>query len=139
MCELPVQPRNNRVIADHTSITKRLATIKVDFFRNLYETFRDMVIPLYQPVELRKLHIEAVDSTIVAETCNKLAKGFHIGDKSGDGRQRKHVKYSEVFDGLNVLGISFNDDKTKQAENNALPEVIRKAAKNDRLHKIFMS
>lgn len=135
MCELPVQPRNNRVIADHTSITKRLATIKVDFFRNLYETFRDMVIPLYQPVELRKLHIEAVDSTIVAETCNKLAEGFHIGDKSGDGRQRKHVKYSEVFDGLNVLGISFNDDKTKQAENNALPEVIRKAAKNDRLHK----
>lgn len=135
MYEFAVRPRSNRVIADHTSITKRLATIKTDFFRNLYETFRDAVIPMYQPIELKKLHLVAVDSTIVAETCNKLAEGFHIGNKTIDGKQRNHVKYSEAFDGLNVLGISFNDDKTKQAENNALPEVIRKAAKNDRLHK----
>lgn len=135
MYKLPVQPHNNRVIADHTSITKRLQTIKVDFFRDLYETFRDRVFSIYQPIELRKLHIVAVDSTIVAEICNKLAEGFHIGNKSKDGKQRKHVKYSEAFDGLNVLGISFNDDKTKQAENNALPEVIYKAAKYDRLHR----
>lgn len=135
MYELPVQPRNNRVIADHTSITKRLATINVDFFRKLYESLRDTVAPLYQPVELRKLHLAAVDSTIVAETCNKLSEGFRHGGKGKDGRQRRHVKYSGVFDGLSVLGVNFNDDRSKQAENNALPEVIRKAAKNDRLHR----
>lgn len=133
--EFSVMPRNNRVIADHTSITKRLATINVDFFRNLYDTFRDTVVPLDQPVELKKLHLVAVDSTIVAETCNKLAEGFHIGNKTKDGKQRKHVKYSEAFDGLSVLGVCFNDDKTKQAENNALPQIIRKAAKCDRLHR----
>lgn len=135
MYEFSTQPRNNRVIADHTSITKRLANINVDFFRNLYETCRDTVSTLYQPIELKKLHLVAVDSTIVAETCNKLAEGFHIGNKAKDGKQRKHVKYSEAFDGLRVLGVCFNDDKTRQAENNALPEVIRKAAKYDRLHR----
>lgn len=133
--EFSIMPKSNRVIADHTSITKRLAAIKIDFFRKLYDIFRDAVNALYQPVELKKLHIVAVDSTIVAETCNKLAEGFHIGNKSKDGKQRKHVKYSEAFDGLCVLGVCFNYDKTKQAENNALPQTIRKAAKYDRLHR----
>lgn len=133
--EFSTMPRNNRVIADHTSITKRLATIKVEFFRNLYETLSGTVSSLYQPIELKKLHLVPVDSTIVAETCNKLAEGFHIGNKSKDGSSSNHVKYTEAFDGLDVLGICFNNDKTKQAENNAMPEVIRKAAKNDRLHK----
>lgn len=134
MYEFSVRPRNNRVIADHSSITKRLEKINVDFFRNLYDTFRNAVSSIYQPIELLKLHLCAVDSTIVAETCNKLSEGFHIGNKSKDGSQRKHVKYSGVFDGLCVLGVTFNNDRTKQSENNAMPEIIRKAAKYDRLH-----
>lgn len=129
-----IRPKYNRIIADHTSVTHRLKHINVEFFEKIYEEMRKEVGPLYQPIELLKLHICAVDSTIVAETCNKLEEGFHIGNKSADGRQRKHVKYSEVFDGLNVLGVAFNDDKTKQAENNALPDVIQSAAKHDRLH-----
>lgn len=133
--EFSIMPKSNRVIADHTSITKRLANINVKFFRNLYDTFMNAVVPLYQPIELKKLHLVAVDSTIVAETCNKLAEGFLIGNKAKDGKQRKHVKYSEAFDGLCVLGVCFNDDKTKQSENNALPQTIRKAAKYDRLHR----
>ena len=135
MYEFPVQPKSNRVIADHTSITKRLASIKVEFFRDLYEKFRDTISSLYQPVELRKLHLSPVDSTIVAETCNKLSEGFLHGARGKDGRQRRHVKYSEVFDGLSVLGVCFNDDPSRQAENNALPGVIRKAARYDRLHR----
>lgn len=130
-----IRPKSNRIIADHTSVTRRLEHINVDFFEKIYEEMRKEVKPLYQPIELLKLHVCAVDSTIVAETCNKLAEGFHIGNKSANGNQRKHVKYSEVFDGLVVLGVAFNDDKTKQAENNALPEVIQAAAKQDRLHK----
>ena len=111
--EFSIMPKSNRVIADHTSITKRLANINVKFFQNLYDTFMNAVVPLYQPIELKKLHLVAVDSTIVAETCNKLAEGFLIGNKAKDGKQRKHVKYSEAFDGLCVLGVCFNDDKTK--------------------------
>lgn len=130
-----IRPKSNRIIADHTSITHRLKHINVEFFEKIYEKMREDVTPLYQPIELLKLHVCAVDSTIVAETCNKLAEGFHIGNKAANGSQRRHVKYSEVFDGLSVLGVAFNDDKTKQAENNALPEVIRSAAKQDRLHK----
>lgn len=130
-----IRPKSNRIIADHSSVTRRLEHINVEFFEKIYEEMRKEVMPLYQPIELLKLHVCAVDSTIVAETCNKLEKGFYIGNKSTDGGQRKHVKYSEVFDGLNVLGVAFNDDKTKQAEDNALPEVIRSAAKHDRLHR----
>lgn len=130
-----VRPKSNRIIADHTSVTYRLEHINVEFFEKIYQEMRKQLLPLYQPIELLKLHVCAVDSTIVAETCNKLEKGFHIGNKSANGRQRKHVKYSEVFDGLTVLGVAFNDDKTRQAENNALPEVIQAAAKQDRLHR----
>lgn len=130
-----IRPKSHRIIADHTSVTRRLEHINVDFFEKIFEEMIKEVKPLYQPIELLKLHVCAVDSTIVAETCNKLAEGFHIGNKSANGKQRNHVKYSEIFDGISVLGVAFNDDKTKQAENNALPEVIRAAAKQDRLHK----
>lgn len=130
-----IRPKSDRIISDHTSITRRLEHINVSFFEKIYEEMRKEVSPLYQPIELLKLHVCAVDSTIVAETCNKLAEGFHIGNRSANGSRRKHVKYSEVFDGLSVLGVAFNDDKTRQAENNALPEVIQTAAKQDRLHK----
>lgn len=130
-----IRPKSDRVIADHTSVTRRLEHINVSFFEKIYEEMRKEVKNLYQPIELLKLHVCAVDSTIVAETCNKLAAGFHIGNKSANGNQRKHVKYSEVFDGLSVLGVAFNNDRTRQAENNALPEVIQAAAKHDRLHK----
>lgn len=130
-----IRPKSNRIIADHTSVTRRLEHINVEFFEKIYEEMRKQVELVYQPIELLKLHICAVDSTIVAETCNKLAEGFRIGGKSANGKQRNHVKYSEVFDGLNVLGVTFNDDKSRQSENNALPEVIRAAAKQDRLHK----
>lgn len=124
-----------RSVKDHTSICKRLQHINVEFFKDIYETVRGYVTDVYDPVLLLKLHLVAVDSTIIAETCNKLEKGFHIGNKSKCGRQRKHVKVSEAFDGLAVLGVCFNDDKTMQAENNALPEVIRLAARQDRLHR----
>lgn len=123
-----------RSVKDHTSITKRLATINCNFFERIYDHVRDMISPLYTSQELVGLHIIAVDSTIVAETCNKLAEGFHIGNKSSDGSQRKHIKYTDAFDGLTVMGVAFNDDPTKQAENNALPQVIRDAAKRDPLH-----
>jgi hypothetical protein len=121
-------------IKDHSSISHRLAHINIEFFEKLYEEFVKKISPLYQPVELLKLHLCAVDSTIVAETCNKLKAGFKIGNKSAKGGQRKHVKYSEAFDGLVVEGIQFNNDKTKQAENNSLPEVINSAVKRDRYH-----
>lgn len=130
-----IRPKSNRVIADHTSVTRRLEHINVDFFQKIYEEMRTQLEPLYQPIELLKLHVVAVDSTIVAETCNKLEEGFHIGNKSANGGQRKHVKYTEAFNGLSVLGVAFNDDKTKQAENNALPEMVLSVAKQDRLHR----
>lgn len=132
---IPVIKGTTRPVRDHSSICKRLQHIKVDFFEKIYETVRDYVTDVYDPVHLLKLHLAAVDSTIVAETCNKLEEGFHIGNRSRDGGSRKHVKYSEVFDGLSVLGVCFNDDRTRQVENNALPEVIRSAARQDRLHR----
>lgn len=123
-----------RGVRDHTSITKRLSTINCDFFERIYGHVRDMIAPLYTPSQLAGMHIVAVDSTIVAETCNKLADGFHIGNKSSDGSQSKHVKYTDAFDGLTVRGVAFNDDPTKQAENNALPQVIKDVAMLDPLH-----
>lgn len=124
-----------RPVKDHTSICRRLQNIKVEYFEKIYDEVRSYATNLYDPTHLLKLHLTAVDSTIIAETCNKLEEGFHIGNKSKDGAQRRHVKVSEVFDGLTVLGVCFNDDRTGQAENNALPQVIAQAAKQDRMHR----
>lgn len=132
---IPLPQGAKRSVRDHSSICKRLQHINVDFFKRIYETVRSYVTTVSDPIQLLKLHIVAVDSTIIAETCNKLEQGFHIGNKFKKGDQRKHVKVSEAFDGLSVLGVVFNDDKTRQVENNALPETIRSAAKQDRLHR----
>ena len=132
---IPLPEGAKRSVRDHSSICKRLQHINVDFFERIYETVRNYVTAVYDPIHLLKLHLAAVDSTIVAETCNKLEKGFHIGNKSRNGNQRKHVKFSAAFDGLSVLGVKFNDDRTRQVENNALPETILSAAKQDRLHR----
>lgn len=124
---------------NHSSVSRRINTIPVEFFEKAYDHLYKEVSRLYTPLELEKYHMVAVDSSLVAQTCNHLENGFYIGpDKTEkQAARRKYVKYTEGFDGLSVMGIDFHDDKEHQNENDAMPEIVRKMAKTDRLHRNF--
>lgn len=122
---------------NHSSVSRRINTMPVEFFQKAYAYLYKEVSHLYTPLELVKHHIVAVDSTLVAQTCNHLEQGFYIGpDKTGkQAARRKYVKYTAGFDGLRVMGIEFHDDKEHQNENDSIPDLIKSMAKSDRLHK----
>lgn len=122
---------------NHSSISRRINTMPVEFFQKSYDYLYKKVSCLYTPLELVKFHVVAVDSSLVAQTCNHLEAGFYIGpDKTAkQSARRKYVKYTAGFDGLSVMGIDFHDDKGHQNENDAIPDLVRSMAKSDRLHK----
>lgn len=128
-----------RKAVNHSSVSRRINSMPVEFFQKAYEHLYKEVAYLYTPLELIKYHIVAVDSTLVAQTCNHLENGFYIGPDKTDRQasRRKYVKYSAGFDGLRVMGIDFHDNKEHQNENDAIPEVVRSMAKSDRVHKNF--
>ena len=124
---------------NHSSVSRRINTMPVEFFQKTYDYLYNEVRQLYTPLELVKYHMVAVDSSLVAQTCNHLEAGFYIGPGKTDKQaaRRKYVKYTEGFDGLRVMGIAFHDDKEHQNENDAIPELVKQMAKADRLHKNF--
>lgn len=132
-------PDSSGKAVNHSSVSRRINTMPVSFFEKAYSHLYNEVRQLYTPLELIKYHIVSVDSTLVAQTCNHLEKGFHIGpDKTvRQAARRKYVKYTAGFDGLRVLGIGFHDDREHQSENSAIPDLVRSMAKSDRLHRNF--
>lgn len=131
----PESPDHKAV--NHSSVSRRINTIPIEFFRKAYDYLYKEVSRLYTPLELVKYHMVAVDSSLVSQTCNHLEKGFYIGpDKTGkQAARRKYVKYTAGFDGLRVMGVEFHDDKDHQNENDAIPQLVKSMAKSDRLHK----
>lgn len=129
----------DRKAVNHSSVSRRINTMPVKFFQMAYDHLYKEVAHLYTPVELIKYHVVAVDSSLVAQTCNHLEKGFYIGPDKTDNQaaRRKYVKYTAGFDGLRVMGIDFHNDKEHQNENDAIPEVVKSMAKSDRVHKNF--
>ena len=81
----------------------------------------------FQRKEQLKYRIVPVDSTMVAETCNKLTKGLSPGSKKDktSGKVVKQVKYTVAFDGLTACDFEVFTDSSYTSEELAIPEVIR--------------
>lgn len=75
---------------------------------------------LYSKSEIEKYNLIRVDSTIVADTCNKLKEG--IDQKSG----KKLVKFSFSFDGILPSGVEVFTAQKYSSEESALPQAILK-------------
>ena len=65
----------------HGSISTRLANVNLDFFEKAFELLYNRLSQLYTEKELQAKNIVRIDSSMVAETCNKLKKGFTVGKK----------------------------------------------------------
>ena len=81
------------------------------------------------------MNLIRVDSSMVAETCNKLKKGFTVGKKPGGGKtSRKQIKYTMAYDGFSAKLTEVFSDSTYLSEDMAMPEVLTQLIKKDSNH-----
>ncbi len=111
----------------HSSISTRIATIDPEFFRLAYEGIYAEFSKFFTAEEQLKHRIIRVDSSMVAETCNKLKKGLAPGDKKKNNPEKtiKQVKYTVAFDGLTACDFKVFNESSYLSENIAIPEVVR--------------
>jgi hypothetical protein len=109
-----------------SSISARLSTIEPEFFRLAYEAIYKNFSKLFTSEEQVKYRIIRVDSSMVAETCNKLKKGLAPGDKKRKDPEKvvKQVKYTIAFDGLTACDFNVYTDPCYISEDKAIPEVV---------------
>lgn len=118
-----------------SSISERLSKINVDFFKQSYEFLYEELGKHYSKEEILNKNLVRVDSTMVAETCNKLKQGFKVGSlpkKQGSAKQQ--IKYTMAYDGFAVKLAEVLDDKKYLSEDNAMPKVIDQLIKADKNH-----
>lgn len=109
-----------------SSISTRLSIIDPEFFRLAYEGIYAEFSKFFPKEEQLKYRIIRVDSSMVAETCNKLKKGLSPGrkkDKTPD-KVVKQVKYTIAFDGLTACDFKVFTDPCYTSEDRAIPEVV---------------
>ena len=109
-----------------SSISTRLSTIDPEFFRLAYEGIYAEFSKFFPKEEQLKYRIIRVDSSMVAETCNKLKKGLSPGRKYGKTSEEvvKQVKYTIAFDGLTACDFKVFTDPAYTSEDRAIPEVV---------------
>jgi len=111
-----------------SSISERISKIDSNYFKEIYEQMYGQFSALYSKTEIEKYNLIRVDSTIVADTCNKLKEG--IDQKSG----KKLVKFSFSFDGILPSGVEVFTGQKYSSEESALPEAILKQVKQEEHH-----
>ncbi len=118
-----------------SSISTRLSTISLDFFEQSFQLLYGKLSSLYTEEEIRGMNLIRVDSTMVAETCNKLKEGFTVGRKAEGKEDRKQIKYTMAYDGFAAKLAEVFSKPTYLNEDKAMPEVVRALIKKDKDHK----
>ena len=118
-----------------SSISTRLSTINLDFFEQAYELIYGKFSALYTEKEVRNLNLIRVDSSMVAETCNKLKEGFTV-DRKGEGKtDRKQIKYTMAYDGFAAKLAEVFSKPTYLSEDKAMPALLERLIKKDKAHR----
>lgn len=111
-----------------SSISERLSKIDSNYFVEIYQQMYGRFSELYSKSEIEKYNLIRVDSTIVADTCNKLKEG--IDQKSG----KKLVKFSFSFDGILPSAVEVFTQQKYSAEDNALAQAVLNQVKKEEHH-----
>lgn len=115
----------------HSSISKRLSVIDLSFFEKAHALIYDRLSALYSDEELAGKNIVRIDSSMVAETCNKLGEGLVVGSKPKSGKaDRKQVKYTVAYDGFGVRLAEVLTESRFLSEDMAMPEAWRPLLKD---------
>lgn len=70
---------SKRTVVVHSSFSERLTRINIDFFKEAYALICSKYLKYVPDAVLDDMQIIRVDSTMVAETSNKLVEGFSTG------------------------------------------------------------
>jgi adenylate kinase family enzyme len=107
----------------YNSLSDRLATMNVDFFRDVYEMLYDLLSTYYDETDRLSYNIIRVDSTMVAEAANKLEKGMITGNQTD--KKSKQVKYTFSMTNLFPSSAEIFTDQSDLNEGVAIPQVIK--------------
>lgn len=79
---------------DHSSFSKRLATINPDYFEAVFQHVYQRVQPLMAPGDERGLRLRRVDATTVVLSAKVLAFGLHVARQGqrGPTYDKRHAK-----------------------------------------------
>lgn len=113
----------------HGSISTRLANVNLDFFEKAFELLYNRLSQLYTEKELQAKNIVRIDSSMVAETCNKLKKGFTVGKKASNKAERKQIKYTVAYDGFSAKLAEVFSKPEYLSEDIAMPAVVQELIK----------
>ena len=105
----------------YNSLSDRLATMNLDFFEESYKEIYGLFHEHFKPEETLKYNITRVDSTMVAETANKLEKGMIMGIKK-DGK--KQIKYTISLDGILPSSVQVFTEQAELSEDKTIPKAI---------------
>jgi len=107
----------------YNSLSDRLATMNLQFFEESYKTIYDIFKERFKHEESIKYNITRVDSTMVAETANKLEAGMTTGIKK-DGK--KQIKFTISLDGILPSSVQVFTEQPQLSEDKTIPVAILK-------------
>ena len=118
-----------------SSISTRLSKMNIAFFERAYEEIYGKLSKLYTEQEIGRMYLIRVDSSMVAEACNKLKKGFTVGKKAKGREDRKQLKYTMAYDGFAAKLAEVFDEPKYLNEDVDMPAVLDTLIKSDAGHK----
>ena len=117
-----------------SSISTRLSTVNLDFFEQAYGLLYERLSSLYTEKEIRDMYLVRIDSSMVAETCNKLKAGFTVGRKAEGRDDRRQIKYTMAYDGFAAKLAEVLSEPIYLSEDKAMPKVLEGLIKKDKNH-----
>jgi hypothetical protein len=108
----------------YNSISARLATMNVDFFKKAYDAIYEECSGLYDEKDLSlNYNVARFDSTMVCQTATQLEKGINVGCKK-DGK--KQVKYTMCLTNMFPSSVEVYREQCHINENHTIPQAILK-------------
>lgn len=107
----------------YNSLSDRLATMNVDFFKQVYEMMYENLSSYYNDSDLLKYNVVRVDSTMVAEAANKLKQGMVTGNQTG--KKSRQVKYTFSMTNQFPSSAEIFTSQSELNEGITIPQVIR--------------
>lgn len=111
----------------HSSLSERLDKININFFEKSYDLLVEKFRALVPDDYLDEMSVTRVDSTTVAETANKLVKGFSTGINKGLGVDRRQLKYTMAYNGLNVTVARIFTKQAYSDDNTPISKVVHES------------
>jgi hypothetical protein len=106
----------------YNSISSRLATMEVSFFEEAYKLIYTLFRDQFSEKDALAYNIVRVDSTMVAETANKLENGMRVGSKTN----KKQVKYTVCLEDLLPSSVQVFTEQSQLNEDLTIPATILK-------------